>query len=133
MYHQIQMLAGQVQHLLLAQDGGDPPEDTPQGSGFLILLLGFLVFMLMFSGRGAKKRKEQRSKMITGIRKYAEVITMGGICGAVVEIETEEREDGEDPFPTHFVLEVDSGSGSRIRVLAGAIREVLDDNTEENL
>ena len=135
MFHEIQLLAGQLQYVLLAQEeaGGEAAADAQgPGSGFLILLLGFMVFMFMFSGRGAKKRRNEKNKMLNSIGKYSEVITIGGLCGTVIEVE-ETSVDGEEPYPTHFLIEVDSGSGSRIRVVAEAIGRVLEaDDSEES-
>ena len=134
MYHEIQMLAGRIQQLqlLLAQEsGGAEGGESPQGpgSGFLLLLLGVLVFMFMFSPRAAKKRRNQKNQMLNSIRKYSEVITIGGLCGTVVEIE---ESDDDEPVPTHFLIEVDAGSGSRIRVVAEAIGRVLDAESEDS-
>tara|TARA_B100000676_G_scaffold122242_1_gene121869 strand:- start:9314 stop:9769 length:456 start_codon:yes stop_codon:yes gene_type:complete len=131
MFHEIQLLAGQLQYVLLAQEEAAADAQGP-GSGFLILLLGFMVFMFMFSGRGAKKRRNEKNKMLNSIGKYSEVITIGGLCGTVIEVE-ETSVDGEEPYPTHFLIEVDSGSGSRIRVVAEAIGRVLEaDDSEES-
>ncbi len=131
MFHEIQLLAGQLQDVLLAQEEAAADAQGP-GSGFLILLLGFMVFMFMFSGRGAKKRRNEKNKMLNSIGKYSEVITIGGLCGPVIEVE-ETSVDGEEPYPTHFLIEVDSGSGSRIRVVAEAIDRVIEaDDSEES-
>ena len=67
--------------------------------------------------------------MLNSIRKYSEVITIGGLCGTVVEIE---ESDDDEPVPTHFLIEVDAGSGSRIRVVAEAIGRVLDAESEDS-
>ena len=75
MFHEIQLLAGQLQYVLLAQEEAAADAQGP-GSGFLILLLGFMVFMFMFSGRGAKKRRNEKNKMLNSIGKYSEVITL---------------------------------------------------------
>ena len=133
MYHQIQMVAVKFQYLVFAQeaDGGAGETAEGPGSGFLLMLLAFMVFMLMFSGKGAKKRKQKRNEMIMSIDKYSEIATIGGICGTVVEIETITPEDGSDPIPTHFLLEVDAASGSRLRVVAEAVGRVVD-STEED-
>jgi preprotein translocase YajC subunit len=133
MYHKIQMMAVEFQHLLLAQDAGGeeaPAADGGQGSGFLLVLLAFMVFMLLFSGRGKKKHKQKRNDMLMSISKYTEITTIGGICGTVVEIETTTVEDDAEPVPTHFLLEVDASSGSRLRIVAEAVGRVVD-NTEE--
>ena len=134
MYHEIQMLAGRFQELLLllAQETGGAEGGEPEGgpgNSFLLLLLGFMVFMFMFSGRGAKKRRNQKNQMLNSINKYSEVITIGGLCGTVLEIE---ESDGEEPVPTHFLIEVDAGSGSRIRVVAEAIGRVIDVESEDS-
>ena len=137
MYHQIQMLAGKIQYLLLADKAGGGGEGSEGGgggdsSGYLLILLAFMVFMLMFSGKGAKKRKQKRNQMIMSISKYTEVVTMGGICGTVVDIETVAEEDDADPVPTHFLLELDANSGSRLRVVAEAVGRVVDNTDEES-
>ena len=48
----------------------------------------------------------------------------------MVEIETTTVEDDAEPVPTHFLLEVDASSGSRLRIVAEAVGRVVD-NTEE--
>jgi len=133
MYHHIQMIAVKFQYLVFAQEAGGEAGETAEGpgSGFLLMLLAFMVFMLMFSGKGAKKRKQKRNEMIMSISRYSEVTTIGGICGTVVEIETIASEDESDPIPTHFLLEVDAASGSRLRVVAEAVGRVID-STEED-
>ena len=133
MYHQIQMVAVQFQYLVFAQQAGAEAGEATEGpgSGFLLMLLAFMVFMLLFSNKGAKKRKQKRNEMIMSINKYSEVTTIGGICGTVVEIETVASEDDSDPPPTHFLLEVDAASGSRLRVVAEAVGRVID-STEED-
>lgn len=139
MYHQIQMLAGKIQYLLLADKAGGEAVVAPQegDSGgdnisFMLILLAFMVFMLMFSGKGAKKRKQKRNQMIMSISKYTEVVTLGGICGTVVDIETVAEEDDADPVPTHFLLELDANSGSRLRVVAEAVGRVVENTDEES-
>ncbi len=131
MYHQIQMMAFEFQHLLLAQeDGGAGQATDGPNSSVLLILLAFMVFMFMFSGRGKKKHRQKRNQMLMSISKYTEITTIGGICGTVVEIETTTVDDDVEPVPTHFLLEVDANSGSRIRVVAEAVGRVVD-NTEE--
>ncbi|MBA62136.1 MAG: preprotein translocase subunit YajC [Planctomycetaceae bacterium] len=133
MYYQIQMIAGSIQYLLIGQENVGDPAD-PAGSGntpFLLMILAFMVFMFMFSGKGAKKRKQKRNQMITSISKYTEVITIGGICGTVVDIEMETATDDTDPIPTHFLLELDAGSGSRLRVVAEAVGRIVDNAEDE--
>ena len=75
MYHQIQMVAVQFQYLVFAQQAGAEAGEATEGpgSGFLLMLLAFMVFMLLFSNKGAKKRKQKRNEMIMSINKYSEV------------------------------------------------------------
>ena len=80
--------------------------------------------------RAQKKHKQKRNDMLMSISKYTEITTIGGICGTVVEIETTTVEDDAEPVPTHFLLEVDASSGSRLRIVAEAVGRVVD-NTEE--
>ena len=100
MYHEIQMLAGRIQQLqlLLAQESGRAEGRKLTGSCRAFCPAVRRRVFMFISGR-AKKRCNQKNQMLNSIRKYSEVITIGGLCGTVVEIE---ESDDDEPVPTHF-------------------------------
>lgn len=60
-----------------------------EGNGTLVLLLvlvGAMVAMMVFSRRSQKKRQEEQMKTLNAVKPGNKVKTIGGICGVVVEI-----------------------------------------------
>lgn len=53
---------------------------------FLLILIGAMVAMMVFSRRSQKKRQEEQMKTLDAIKPGNKVKTIGGICGVVVEI-----------------------------------------------
>ena len=53
---------------------------------FLLILVGAMVAMMVFSRRSQKKRQEEQMKTLDAIKPGNKVKTIGGICGVVVEI-----------------------------------------------
>ena len=56
----------------------------------LLLMLGIFYFMLI---RPESKRKKKDEEMRSSIRNGDEIITIGGICGTVVDVK-EDRKEG---------------------------------------
>lgn len=76
-------------------------------------LVIFMVVQLLF-GRSDTKEKAKRDKMIGSLKKNDPVVTIGGILGNVVSVSEDKSE---------VTIRVDDNS--RLKVQAGAIREVL--------
>lgn len=54
--------------------------------GFMILMLGALVAMLIFSSTSSKKRQKQYKDMIDSLKPGSRVRTIGGIYGTVTSV-----------------------------------------------
>lgn len=65
------------------------------GSVFTYVILGVMivaiVVMFIFSGRRRKKQEEDAKKLIDAVKPGNKVKTIGGICGIVVEVDSEEN------------------------------------------
>ena len=101
--------------LLLAQEGTPPP-----GGGLLtspltlIILLGLMFYFLVL--RPESRRRSEMQKLLAGIKKNDEVITVGGIYGVVANA----------PQDSEYVwLRLDESGGMRIKVLRSSISRVL--------
>ena len=79
----------------------------------LIVLMVFMIFMIM---RGPKKKQQQQQKMVQSLKKNDKVRTAGGILGTVIDVKDDE-----------ITLKVDESNNTKIRVLKGAIANVLSD------
>lgn len=61
-----------------AQQGG--------GVGSLLLLVGIMVIFFIFMIRPQMKRQKEEQKFREGLQKGDQVITIGGICGKIIEV-----------------------------------------------
>ena len=65
------------------------------GSIFTYVILGVMivaiVVMFIFSGRRRKKQEDEAKKLIDSVKPGNKVKTIGGICGIVVEVDSEEN------------------------------------------
>ena len=52
----------------------------------IVVLIGLLIFWLVFSGRKNKQRQKEYVEQLDAIRPGHKVKTAGGICGIVVEV-----------------------------------------------
>lgn len=91
-----------------------------------IMLVSFLaigiLFYFMLVQPDRRKRKETEQKL-ANIKKNDHVITIGGICGTVVNA---------SPDSTFVTIRVDDGNNTRLKVLRSAISHVgLPDETAE--
>lgn len=94
---------------------------------FLIILLVFMIAMLVFQSRKAKKQTQELQDFRAGLQPGTEVITIGGVIGKVVSVDEEFEE-----------IVIDS-EGSHIRFAFKAISKeyvrpayVHDDEVDEN-
>ncbi|MBN1808731.1 MAG: preprotein translocase subunit YajC [Planctomycetes bacterium] len=102
--------------LILGAEATGETAGKSSGSGLMSMLilmavLFFIMYWLMI--RPQKKAEEKRRQMIDALGKGDRVVTVGGICGAVVEI------DGK--FVT---LKVDQSKNVELKFLKEAIRGV---------
>lgn len=89
------------------------PEDPNAGIINLVFLGAiFLVFYLFIIRPQSKRQKEIKEK-VEGMKKGDKVVTSSGIIGFVNKIEENE-----------ILVEVDTGSGVKLRMLKSAITDV---------
>jgi preprotein translocase subunit YajC len=96
------------------QPGGQAPPPTPFGGGFLFLLLGLFVFMLLLSSMGQRKEKKRRAEMLSSLGKHDRIQTMGGVIGTITELRGDE-----------VVVKVDETTNTKIRFARSAVQAVL--------
>ena len=83
-------------------------------SPLLPMLMIGIVFYLMLMRPEQRKRKEME-KLLENIKKNDHVITVGGICGTVVNAA---------PKSTYVTIRVDDSTNTKLRVLRSAISRV---------
>lgn len=92
-----------------------PAGGTPQGSlSFMLplfIVLGGVILIQVFA---ARKQDKKRKSLLSAVKKYDKVVTIGGIIGTVVELRDDE-----------VVLKVDEHSSTKIRFTRSAIQTVL--------
>jgi len=96
------------------QPGGGGQNQNPLGGTFMLVMLGALAFMIIFSMIGPRREKKRRQAMLDSIKKHDTVQTVGGVIGAIVELK-----------PDFVVLKVDESSNTRIRFARASIQQVL--------
>lgn len=84
------------------------------GGGFIFVLLGMFVFMLVLSSMGQRKEKKKRAAMLGALGKHDRVQTSGGVIGTVVEVRGDE-----------ITLKVDESTNTKIRFAKSAVQQVL--------
>ncbi len=106
----------------LVQSDGTPTGNTaPQAPGlfdgpFMLLLLGFMVLMIVFSISSGRKEKKRKEAMINALTKGKKVQTAGGVLGTITDVRDHE-----------VVVKVDENSNTRIRFAKSAIAAVIED------
>ena len=74
--------------------GGPPP--PPAGglfggnAPFLIVMVGLLAVMFIWSGRSKKKQEQKRRDMLASLKKGDKITSIGGIVGTVIETREDE-------------------------------------------
>ena len=79
---------------LLTQAETSSNNPTSGGSGplvFLAIMAVTIIVMWIFSRRSNKKREEESKAMLNAIKPGNKVKTIGGVCGVVVEICSEDN------------------------------------------
>ncbi|TVS17928.1 MAG: preprotein translocase subunit YajC [Planctomycetaceae bacterium] len=103
--------------ILLAQQGG-------QGSILTmmmpILLIGMLFYVLMILPE--KKKRNEIARMQEGLKKNDRVVTIGGILGVVVNVQSGSEK---------VTVRIDEANNTRIEVLRGSISRVLSDDKSD--
>ena len=126
--------------LLIAQDGaaglpgstpapggtgadGALPAARPTGMGgnLILLLIGMMVLLVIFSSIGPRRERKKREAMIASIKKHDKVQTVGGVIGAIVELKSDT-----------VVLKVDETENTRIMFARSAIQQVLSSRGEDS-
>jgi len=102
--------------------GGRGGQGGDQNDGFgswpMLLLIGLLIAMFVFSSRSRKKQEAKRREMLDAIKKGDTVTSIGGIIGTVVEVR--ERD---------VLIKIDDTT--RIKLARWAVRGVGDDSMSE--
>jgi len=113
-------------------DANDPPAPTgstskPAGktpSFFnpqMMLLLGAMVLLFVFMGRGKRKTEAKRKEMLSALKKGDKVTTIGGIIGTIMELRDDE-----------VVVKTDESNNARMRFARWAVRGVGDQGKSGN-
>lgn len=113
-------------------DNGDTPLQSADGSQttgnttqrppglfdgpMMLLLLGFMVLMIVFSITSGRKEKKRKEAMLTSLTKGKKVQTAGGILGTITDVRDHE-----------VVVKVDENSNTRIRFAKSAVAAVIED------
>jgi len=77
------------------------------------LLIGIVFYFLMM--RPEQKKKKAQEKLLSALQKNDRVVTIGGICGTVVN---------SVPGSTYVTIRVDDSNNTRLRLLRSAISRV---------
>ncbi|HUG92822.1 MAG TPA: preprotein translocase subunit YajC, partial [Planctomycetaceae bacterium] len=87
------------------------------------LFLILIVWMFMFTGPGAQRRREQKrvAELMGGLKKNDQVVTIGGILGTVVNVSPEKQE---------VTVKVDDNT--RLRMRASAIQGIVGEKGDES-
>ncbi len=78
-----------------AKEGGEkkPPDKELswlEKNGMILFMVGGVVLLFVFMGRGGRKKEAARKQMLGELKKGDKVTTIGGIIGNVVEVREDE-------------------------------------------
>jgi preprotein translocase subunit YajC len=102
--------------------GNAPPTSQPapkkqpgffDGPMAMPMLIGAMLLMFVFMGRGKRKTEKKRKAMLATLKKGDKVTTIGGIIGTVMEVRDDE-----------VTVKIDEGSNARMRFARWAVRGV---------
>ena len=104
---------------LLAQAASPPAGgggflDALTGSMMVPLVLTMLLMYFLLMRPEQKKRKELE-RLIAGVKKNDHVVTIGGICGTVVQSTADSK---------FVIIRVDDTTGAKLKVLRSAISHI---------
>jgi len=140
MFSTLKILAFNLQWFLWGLDNGDDVPVAENGNdtvvadesgdiSFPLLMLAMLGVFYFFMMRKSRTQKQRRADQMNALELYANVITIGGLCGTVVEIEETTDDKGNDVI-SHVTIETDSESQTRIRVIREAIGRIVSSEDE---
>ncbi len=92
-----------------------PAEAPKQGPDMylFVILLGGVVLMWIWMGRGRRKQEAKRKEMLSNIKKGDKIVSIGGVIGTVIEAKPEE-----------ITVKVDETNNVRMKFARWAIRGV---------
>ena len=96
--------------------GGEskPPQPTQDTPPYLfVVLLGGVVLMWIWMGRGRRKQEAKRKEMLSNLKKGDKIVSIGGVIGTVIEAKPEE-----------ITVKVDETNNVRMKFARWAIRGV---------
>jgi preprotein translocase subunit YajC len=98
--------------------GGSKDKQPPSGmeNYLLPVLLGGVVLMWIWMGRGRRKQEAKRKEMLSNLKKGDKIVSIGGIIGTVIEAKPEE-----------ITVKVDETNNVRMKFARWAIRGVGED------
>jgi preprotein translocase subunit YajC len=98
--------------------GGDKVKPPSQGLDMWLfaVLLGGVVLMWIWMGRGRRKQEAKRKEMLSNLKKGDKIVSIGGIIGTVIEAKPEE-----------ITVKVDETNNVRMKFARWAIRGVGED------
>ncbi len=131
MFRTLEILAYNLQWFLWGQKDGNDVKAAEEESGisFPLLMLAMLGVFYFFMMRKSRSQKRRRTDQMNALELYADVITIGGLCGTIIEIEETTDDKGNDVI-SHVTIETDSESQTRIRVIREAIGRIVSSEDE---
>ena len=98
--------------------GGDKVKPPSQGLDMWLfaVLLGGVVLMWIWMGRGRRKQEAKRKEMLSNLKKGDKIVSIGGIIGTVIAAKPEE-----------ITVKVDETNNVRMKFARWAIRGVGED------
>jgi len=94
---------------------GGGTQQAPAGNGlFMMLMFGFLIFMVLTMVMSGRKEKKKRAELLSSMSKHDKVQTAGGMIGTIVEIKGDE-----------VVLKVDESTNTKIRFSRTSVTAIL--------
>jgi preprotein translocase subunit YajC len=88
---------------------------------FPLILLAVLILMYIFTTRTRRKQEKQRREMLEALSKGDKVVSIGGICGTVMEVKGNE-----------VTVKVDENNNVRMKFTRWAIRNVGEEAKNED-
>jgi len=104
-----------------SQPAGKPKGSPSLFNPHMMLLLGGMVLLFVFMGRGKRKTEAKRKEMLSALKKGDKVTTIGGIMGTIMEVRDDE-----------VVVKTDESNNARMRFARWAVRGVGDQGKSEN-
>jgi len=96
--------------------GGESKHSQGMENYLLPVLLGGVVLMWIWMGRGRRKQEAKRKEMLSNLKKGDKIVSIGGIIGTVIEAKPEE-----------ITVKVDETNNVRMKFARWAIRGVGED------